>query len=101
MACLLRIPQALQGGDLQRQDRDDASHSRKLLGTLKKRGEQLQGLGIPLIGQVDAYQRQRCDFTAVGEALPKVGGMLGPLYRPCQVALSQPELNLETFNPGT
>src|SRR6266567_8682341 len=37
---------------------------------------------------------------AVYEDLLTVRGVLGPVYRPGQVVLSQPEMDPETFDPG-
>src|SRR5258708_1551539 len=91
----------LQSGDVQRQDGDQTSHSRHLLSRTQQCYEQLQGLWIPSLGQKDAHQRQRGAFAAVDEGLPVIGSVLGPVYRPGQVALGQPELDPETFDPWT
>src|SRR5437660_3800708 len=98
---LLCCTRCLQSGYLQRQDGDHTPHSRNLLGGVLQCCEPLQCLWIPLLLQIDAYQRQIGAFAAVEGNLLTIGGVLGPVNSASQIALDQPEMDPETFDPGT
>src|SRR5689334_13729840 len=83
---------------MQCQDGNYTSHSRKLLSTTEQCREQLQGQWILLLSQIYARQRQRDDFSGVDMNLLTVGSVFSPVHCLRQIALSQPELNPETFD---
>src|SRR5205823_14464317 len=86
-----------------RQNGDDTPEARDLLSAAQECCEQLQGLRILLLRQINAHQRQVSNFTAV-DTVDKdflvVGSMLSPCCRTGQVTLCQPEMDPQAFAPG-